>query len=105
MLGSLHCHARLHDQSFFSCELEQDEGAMHTGATGFDLTTLGIQVAELIKRGIRLGLHECRDDLPPLGINPRRIATSMGVRSITPGPAKTRDEFSHEPRADGKTLG
>lgn len=105
MLGSLHCHARLHDQSFFSCELEPDEGSMHTGATGCDLTTLGIQVAELIKRGIRLGLHEGGDDLPPLGINPRRIATSMGVRSITPGTAKTRDELSYKTRADGKTLG
>jgi len=78
---------------------------MQTGATGLDLTTLGIQVAELLTRGIRLGLHTYGDALPPLGSKPRRMATAMGVRSLTPGPANTRDELSHEPRADGKTLG
>ena len=78
---------------------------MHTGATGFDLTTLGIQVAELIKRGIWLGLHEFVDDLPSLGIDPRGIATSMRLWGITTCTAKTRYQLSNKTRADGKTLG
>ena len=78
---------------------------MPTCSTGFDLTTLGIQVAELMKRGIRLGLHEFVNDLPPLGLNPRGIATSMGWWGITTCTAKPRDQLSNNTRADGTTLG
>jgi len=78
---------------------------MHTCSTGVDLTTLGIKVAELMKRGIRLGLHECVNDLPPLGINPRGIATSRWLWGITTCTAKPRDQLSNNTRADGQTLG
>jgi hypothetical protein len=78
---------------------------MQTGSTGFDLTTLGIKVAELIKRSLRLGLHEFVNDLPPLGINPRGIATSMWLWGIITCTAKTCDQLSNKTRADGKTLG
>jgi hypothetical protein len=55
--------------------------------------------------GIRLGLHEFVNDLPPLGINPRGIATSRWLWGITPCTAKPRDQLSNHTRADGKTLG
>jgi hypothetical protein len=50
-------------------------------------------------------LHEFVDDLLPLGINPRGIATSMGLRGIMTCTAKTHDQLSNKTRADGKTLG
>ncbi len=78
---------------------------MHTRSTGSDLTTVCIALAELIERGIRMVLHECVDDLPPLGINARGIATSMGLRGITTRTAKTHDQLSNNTRADGQTLG
>ena len=63
---------------------------MHTRSTGPDLTAVCIALTQLIKRGIRMVLHEFVDDLPPLGINSRGIATSMGLRGITTCTAKTR---------------
>jgi hypothetical protein len=69
------------------------------------LTACCIELARLIKRGIRMVLPEVVDDLPPMGINPRRIATAMRARGVIPGPPKTHDQFSHKPRADRKTLG
>jgi hypothetical protein len=62
-------------------------------------------VAELIQRGIRLGLHELGYDLPPLGLDPRGMAPALWLRGLTPGPAKTRDQRSNNTRTDGKTLG
>jgi hypothetical protein len=105
VLALLHGHALSQAPSCFSCELEPDKGAMHTGATGQDLTAVGIALTQLIKRGIRILLHYCVYDLPPLGINARRIATAVGVRGITPCTANTRDQLSHKPRADGKAHG
>jgi hypothetical protein len=58
-----------------------------------------------MKGGIRLGLHEFVNDLPPVGITPRGIATSRWVWGITTCTAKTRDQLSHHTRADGTTLG
>ena len=78
---------------------------MPTGSTGHDLTAFCIEVAELITCGIRMVLHEGGDDLLPLGSNPRGIATSTGLRGIVTCTAKTHDQRSHKPRADGKTLG
>ncbi len=49
--------------------------------------------------------HEFVDDLLPLGINPRWMATSMGLRGIITCTANTHDQLAHNTRADGKTLG
>ena len=78
---------------------------MHTCSTGHDLTAFCIELAALIKGGIRMGLHEFGDDLLPLGSNPRGMATSMGLRGIMTGTAKPHDQLSNKTRADGKTLG
>jgi hypothetical protein len=94
-----------HAQSFFACELEQGKGAMQTRSTRSDLTTVGIELAELRKRGIRRVLPEFVDDLPPVRSNPRWMATAMGLRGTTTRPAKPREQLSHKTRAHGKTLG
>jgi hypothetical protein len=105
VLEWLHGHALAPAPSFFSCALEPDKGAMHTGATGQDLTAVGIALTQLIKRGIRILLHSGVDDRPPLGIKARRIATAVGGWGITPCTAKPRAQLAHKPRADGQALG
>jgi hypothetical protein len=77
---------------------------MQTRSTWSHRTTVCIALAELSKRGLRMVLHEFVDDLPPLGITARGIATSMGLRGITTRTAKTHEQLSHKTRADGKTL-
>jgi len=78
---------------------------MHTRSTWSTLTTVCIEWAEFIERGLRMVRHEFVDDLPPLGINPRWMATSVGWRCRTTSTVKTRDQLSNPTRADGKTLG
>jgi hypothetical protein len=78
---------------------------MPTCSTGHDLTAFCIALAERIKCGIRMVLHAFVDDLLPLGIKPRWIATSMGLRGIITCTGKTPDQRSNNTRADGTTLG
>jgi hypothetical protein len=63
---------------------------MHTRSPWSHLTTVCIALTEFIERGIRMVLHEFVYDLPPWGINPRGIATSVGWRGIPTSTVKPR---------------